>query len=87
VLNDGQAIAGVVGVQPRPASDSAARWIASLYVADVDEAAELVKEEGGTVYEGQLDMVNRGRGALVRDPQGAPLLLLHSSVRCGHASG
>jgi predicted enzyme related to lactoylglutathione lyase len=80
VLNDGQAIAGIVGVQPRPESDSPARWIASLSVADVNEAAQLVKEEGGTVYEGPVDMVNRGRGALVRDPQGAPLLLLHSSV-------
>lgn len=80
VLNDGQPIAGMVGVRSRPESNSAARWIASLSVADVDAAAELVAKEGGTVHEGPVDMANRGRGALVRDPQGAPLLLLHSSV-------
>jgi hypothetical protein len=44
----------------------------------VDKAVALLIAEGGTVNEGPLELLNRGRGALVRDPLGAQLLLLHA---------
>jgi len=79
VLNKGQAIGGMVKVKPKDKKDHAARWLASLSVPDVDQAAALVQRAGGTVHEGPVDLKKRGRGALVTDPQGAQLLLLHSS--------
>ncbi|MCD6272442.1 MAG: VOC family protein [Deltaproteobacteria bacterium] len=80
VLNKGQPIGGMIEVQPKDGKKHAARWLASLSVPDVDKAAALVQKAGGTVHEGPVDMKNRGRSALVSDPQGAQLLLLHSSV-------
>ena len=79
VLNNGQAIGGIVKIQAKDNKEHAARWLASLSIPDVDQAATFVKESGGIIHEGPVDMKNRGRGVLVSDPQGAQVLLLHSS--------
>ena len=79
VLNRGQAIGGIVKIQPKDKKEHAARWLASLSVPDVDEAAIFVKESGGIIHEGPVEMKNRGRGVLVSDPQGAQVLLMRSS--------
>lgn len=79
VLNNGQAIGGMVEIIPKDNKKHAARWLASLSVPDVDQAVMFVKESGGIIHEGPVEMKNRGRGALVSDPQGAQVLLLHSS--------
>ena len=78
VQNKGRNIGGMVELKGDPDNPSAARWLCTLSVDDVDEAAALVTDEGGTVNEGPLELLNRGRGALVRDPQGAQLVLLHA---------
>ena len=78
VLNNGQAIAGIVNVRSKDSKEHTARWLASLSVPDVDQAAAFVKESGGIIHEGPVDMKNRGRGVLVSDPHGAQVLLLHS---------
>ena len=80
VQSEGRSIGGMVELKADPEKPSAARWLCTLSVDDVDAAVALVKSEGGTVNEGPLELLNRGRGALVRDPQGAQLLLLHSEV-------
>lgn len=79
IKNDDQSIGGMLQVGEDSKTIEVARWVCSLSVADVDKAAALVTEEGGTVYKGPLDMPARGRGALVSDPQGAQLLLLHAT--------
>ncbi len=78
IENNGTNIGGIYQVEVGEESHGAARWISSLSVADVDEAAALVVEEGGQVHEGPLEMLNRGRGALVSDPQGAQLVLIRA---------
>ena len=78
VQNDGRNIGGMVELKADPDNPSAARWLCTLSVDDVDQAVELLIAEGGTVNEGPLELLNRGRGALVRDPQGAQLVLLHA---------
>ena len=80
VQSEGRNIGGMVELKGDPEQPSAARWLCTLSVDDVDAAVALVKSEGGTVNEGPLELLNRGRGALVRDPQGAQLVLLHSEV-------
>lgn len=78
ILNNGQAMGGMVEVQPKEGEKGSARWIPLLSVDDVDKAVAFVRKTGGTIHEGPVDMPKRGRGALINDPQEAPLLLLHS---------
>jgi predicted enzyme related to lactoylglutathione lyase len=80
VQSEGRNIGGMVELKADPEQPSAARWLCTLSIDDVDAAVALVIDEGGTVNEGPLELLNRGRGALVRDPQGAQLVLLHSEV-------
>ncbi|MCK4508860.1 MAG: VOC family protein [Desulfuromonadales bacterium] len=79
INNNSQRIGGMAQVGEESGKTGAARWICSLSVADVDKATALVTEEGGTVHVGPLELLNRGRGALVSDPQGAQLLLLYAT--------
>ena len=79
VKNDGQSIGGMLQVGDNDNVRDESRWVCTLSVADVDKAAALVTEEGGFVLEGPLDMLNRGRGALIYDPMGAELLLLYAT--------
>jgi len=79
IKNDEQRIGGMAQVGEDASKTGAARWISSLSVADVDKATSLVTEEGGIVLVGPMALLNRGKGALIRDPQGAQLLLLHAT--------
>lgn len=78
-FKDGKAIAGIVGIDPKDQNKKIASWIIYLSVPNVDQAAGLVREAGGEVVQGPEEMVGRGRYALVKDPQGAALILLRSS--------
>jgi predicted enzyme related to lactoylglutathione lyase len=75
VLRAGNPIAGIVAREVAEGSI----WISSLSVDDVDRAAERVRRGGGAVRRGPLDAGERGRLALVTDPDGALLLLLRAS--------
>ncbi len=79
IKNDGHSIGGMAQIKDVSEIKNAGRWLCTLSVADVDKAVSLVTKEGGIVHKGPLEMRNRGRGALVRDPQGAQLLMLHAS--------
>jgi predicted enzyme related to lactoylglutathione lyase len=50
-------------------------WMCNVTVPDVDAAAALVKEAGGQIYSGPMDMPKVGRFAVVGDPQGATISL------------
>ena len=76
-LNDNR-IGGILDVQPKTAERHAARWISSMSVSDVDSAAEVVLAHGGTVHQGPENIHDRGRVALVSDPQGAKISLIHT---------
>lgn len=78
ILNKDKAVGGIVEVKAKDKEVHAARWLVSLSVPDVEKAVVLVRRAGGIVHEGPVDLVNRGRGALIRDPQGAQLVLLHA---------
>ena len=45
----------------------------------MDKAVSLVLKEGATIQYGTRELLNRGRGALVRDPLGAQLLLIYAT--------
>ena len=76
VLRDGTAIAGLVSAaDPKRRSE----WVGNLSVTDVDRAAALVREHGGVVERKPVDAPDRGRLAVVSDPEGALVLLVRTS--------
>jgi predicted enzyme related to lactoylglutathione lyase len=52
-----------------------------ISVADVDAATATVTAAGGTVLTAPLDLAQRGRSAVVVDPQGALITLLQTNSR------
>ncbi len=77
VRNDGKLIATIVAMESS-AEKAQGTWIPSVSVKDVDEAARQATTQGGTVLKGPADMGKRGRAALIKDSQGADLLLLRA---------
>lgn len=77
IRNNGKRIAGLLEV---PSSESRVRgiWIPSVSIEDVDGALQLVVAKGGQILNGPVDAKSRGRVALIRDFQGADLVLLHA---------
>ena len=73
--NNGVRVAAILEL---PQKDEASRavWIPSVSVGNVDATVQLVEANGGSVLRGPVDMDQRGRAALVRDFQGADLVLL-----------
>lgn len=74
----GEPIGGMMEIASKTGSKEEALWLPSLSVSDVDSAVAYVKAHKGAVLKGPLDMKKRGRGALVSDPEGAQLVLLHT---------
>ncbi len=79
VLQDGAPIGGMVSIERPEGEARESAWVGNLSVADVDEAAALVKRKGGSVARGPVDAPERGRIALVSDPAGAEVLLVRAS--------
>lgn len=73
--NNGARVAGILEL-PRREDTLRAVWIPSVSVENVDTTLGLVEANGGKVLRGPVDMDERGRAALVRDFQGADLVLL-----------
>ena len=78
VLNDGIPIAGIVQDRTGTERSARGRWIVYLSTENLEESARWVDEAGGRVIKGPAEMINRGHYAMIRDPQGAPLVLLRS---------
>ena len=73
--NNGKRVAGILEL-PMQDDRSRAEWIPSVSVTDVDTTAISAQDHGGKVLKGPVDMDRRGRAALIRDFQGASLVLL-----------
>ena len=76
VRNGDKLIAGILKVEPATGEDRKGVWLPSVSVADVNAAATRVKENGGTILKGPIDMGQRGRAILISDPQRADIVLL-----------
>ena len=76
-LND-RRIGGIFDAQAKSPEHHPAHWIASLSVLDVDQATDVVRLHGGKVHEEPKNVGDRGRVALVSDPQGAQFSLIRT---------
>jgi predicted enzyme related to lactoylglutathione lyase len=71
ILRDGVPIANAVYIKQKDPKVNASRWLSYISVEDVDRAAKLSVKNKGSVYLQPRDLKNRGRVAVVNDPQGA----------------
>ena len=79
IYNNGRKIGGIARVAPGKSEQlPPSSWLASMSVANVDAAIKAALARQGKVVNGPVDMPARGRGALISDPQGAHLVLLHA---------
>ncbi len=75
-----QPVASIVVMPNSKETPVFARWLPSFSVRNVDRAAQAILDRGGKLLEKPRDLPRRGRFALVSDPQGAQLVLLHSKT-------
>ena len=78
----GKPIAGMVETDNQNPSESESLWMLSMSVQGLDRALAIVNDQRGEVLDGPMDIEGRGRMALIRDSNGAPLILLD-----GHRGG
>ncbi len=71
ILHRGTPIGGVVYTDRLAQDVKTSQWLSSISVPDIEEAVELVRSSGGVVYAKPRDLPERGRVAVVTDPQGA----------------
>jgi predicted enzyme related to lactoylglutathione lyase len=71
ILRDGVPIANAVYIEQEDPKVNGSRWLSYISVEDVDLAAKLTLKNKGSVYIKPRDLLNRGRVAVVNDPQKA----------------
>ncbi len=75
----GVPIGGIMNIRD-DLSESEALWLGSLSVTSVDRTTRVSRDLGGEVIDGPVDVVGRGRMAVVRDPTGAAFVALASAT-------
>lgn len=75
---DGKRIGGMADIKGRVPDDVPAHWMVYFGSVDTDEAVEKVKELGGQVMFGPMD-IPAGRFAMVTDPFGAAFAVMQPS--------
>jgi predicted enzyme related to lactoylglutathione lyase len=77
ISNQGTPIGGIAQM-PVSVRNATGEWICSVSVADVNGLVGKATENGATILLQPTDFKGRGRSALVKDPQGAPLAMLRT---------
>jgi predicted enzyme related to lactoylglutathione lyase len=78
IARNGRDIGGMVPVEGEGPAVSGARWLSLMSVENMDTAIETLEGAGGSVEIGPRHNPTRGTMALVRDPQGALVVLIRS---------
>lgn len=80
IRHNGRLIGGMVNeARLDNGADDISQWVVLMSVADVDKAAATFAAEGGEVLTPPKDVAERGRMAIVVDPQGALLALVQTA--------
>jgi predicted enzyme related to lactoylglutathione lyase len=78
IKKNGTPIGSAIYLKRTDIKVSESRWLSYLSVPDVDRAADHARHGGGVVLKEPWDFPDRGRIAIVRDPQGAMLALIRA---------
>ncbi len=71
IHHNGRMMGGIVFSNRKIDGRPISQWLSLLSVEDVDRAVSLVQRGGGALLGGPRDIDDRGRLAVVKDPQGA----------------
>ncbi len=75
---NGHYIGGIIQLDDPAGETDYSRWLGYLSVSDVDKAVAITRSAGGTVVVDVEDIINIGKVAAIKDPQGAVLGLIRS---------
>jgi predicted enzyme related to lactoylglutathione lyase len=78
-VNAGRPVAGMLRRAVHEDEEKPSLWLPFISVGDVDAAVSLAHRHAGLVVADPQDRPERGRQALIRDPDGLALALEHSS--------
>jgi len=79
VTRDGVPIANAIYIDPQNSKVNESRWLSYISVEDVDRTLMVSKKNNGTIYMQPKDLPNRGRVAIVKDPEGALFAIVTTS--------
>ena len=78
ISNGGTPIGGMIDMGDQGLQPNESRWVSTLSVEDVEQSAQLVKRQGGTIIGDPADAGGRGMMALIKDPEGAEVVIQRS---------
>ncbi len=78
VIHRGRPIGGIIQHMPEEDKSPDDIWLPSISVADVDAAAKQARAGGGEVLREPRRLGERGRVAVLRDPEGATFVVMRS---------
>lgn len=76
---DGVPVANAIHIDSTKTKVNKCLWLSYMSVEDVDRALMVVKKNNGTIYLQPKNLPNRGRIAIVKDPEGALFAIVTSS--------
>ncbi len=84
IHHNGRLIGGMVNQTKLKTKADISQWVIMLSVKNVDSATDTLLAAGGTVYTKPTSLADRGRIAVVADPQGALFALLQTNNNDPH---
>jgi len=78
IRHDGRLIGGMIDQTRLSVEEDISQWIVLVSTDDIERSVQVVVDDGGTVFTPPTALADRGRIAVVADPQGALFALLET---------
>ena len=78
IRHNGELIGGMIDESRLGTTEEISQWIALMSTDDIDRTVATLQRAGGKVFTPPTDLADRGRIAVVADPQGAVFALLET---------
>jgi len=78
IRHNGRLIGGMIDQNRLATKEDISQWVVLMSTDDIDRAVGIIADEGGTVFTPPTSLADRGRIAIVADPQGALFALLET---------
>jgi predicted enzyme related to lactoylglutathione lyase len=79
ISRDGVPIANAIHIDSKKGNVNECLWLSYMSVEDVDRSLTVAKKNNGTIYMQPKDLPNRGRVAIVKDPEAALFAVVTTS--------
>lgn len=79
IMYNGKPIAGMYKLRDADVKQNYSQWVSYLSVADMNQAVNYIKANGGRIYRDPFELPNRGTIAFIFDSQQAIVALVKSS--------